>query len=318
MKKKELFAISLLSILLFVSFANVSVAAPPSYVGVKEGDEFIWKASLNVVNLNSTALALFGDENWTYMYNYFLEFYKNSTGMEFDFFKGAGIKAVIQNVTDEIPHPYATGVTGSGIYFDYYIAYAANNWTLKSEAANQTEPRVFMVDPSTTNETTIMYGVFGLPFFMPMGYNYSMFADIYQAILDYSPFTNGNVTFQVHGIGFKMTLKAVFLEWYYNMIGASFEIGTLSDVEMTCRWNSIGVFDYASLVYGDLTLATAYLETTDDGIIPGYELVTFLGVSLATLIALVYAMQKKKILKKNFRIKYLFIFIIIIIIKYQN
>ncbi|MBA7531263.1 hypothetical protein ES705_23474 [subsurface metagenome] len=41
MKKKELFAISLLSILVFVSFANVSVAAPPSYVGVKIGDKFI-------------------------------------------------------------------------------------------------------------------------------------------------------------------------------------------------------------------------------------------------------------------------------------
>lgn len=151
MKKKELFAISLLSILVFVSFANVSVAAPPSYVGVKKGDEFIWRANLNMANINTTAIALVGEDNWTYMYNYFLEFFENSTGMEFDFLAGAGIKAVIQNVTDEMPHPWNPGFNISGLYFDFYIAYAANNWTLVSEAANYTDPMIFLFDPSTLN-----------------------------------------------------------------------------------------------------------------------------------------------------------------------
>ena len=71
MKKKEIFAISMLSLLVFVSIANVSVAAPPSYVGVKNGDQFIWRASVNPTNLNLTAIALFGLENWTFMYEYF-------------------------------------------------------------------------------------------------------------------------------------------------------------------------------------------------------------------------------------------------------
>ena len=297
MKKKGLFAISLLSILVFVSFANVAVAAPPSYVGIKEGDTYIWGANLNVVNLNTTAIALFGEDNWTYMYEYFLEFYENGTGMEFDFFKGTGIKAVIQNVTDEMPHPYPfmTGVVGSGIYYDMHVAYAANNWTLVYEAANFTYPMTFLSNPSTLNESTIIHAGPGMPLFMPMGFNYSMFADVNQAMMESSPYTNGNLTFQAHGIGFKTTVKAAYLEWYYNMIGAPYEIGTLKDAVMTFRWNSNGVFDYASLAYGGLTLATAQLVTTDDGFIPGYELVTILGVSVTTILAIIYMKRKKNI-----------------------
>jgi hypothetical protein len=305
MKKKELLAISLLSILIFVSFSKVSVAVPPSYVGVKEGDEFIWTSSLNMVNLNASAIALFGEDNWTYMYNYFLEFFENNTGMEFDFLAGAGMKVVIQNVTDEMPHPYYPGMNASGIYIDYYIAYAANNWTLVAEAANFTNPMMFLIDPNTLNESTIMYGISGTPFIMPIGFNYSMFADVYQTMIESDPYLNGNITIQVQGNRFEVTLKAAFLAYMFDMMGAPFEIGTLSDAVMTFRWNNTGVFEYASLEYGGLTLVTAQLVTTEnddddddvDDLIPGYGLVTILGVSLATFIALVYTISKKKILK---------------------
>lgn len=313
MIKKELFAFSLLCILVFVSLAKISVVASPSYivvnkgngsiwpvpssyVGVKIGDEFVWTASLNMVNLNTTAIALFGEENWTLIYDYFLEFYENGTGMEFDFLAGAGMKAVIQNVTDEMPHPFMMGVNGSGLYFDFYVAYAANNWTLVSEATNYTESMIFLADPSTLDESNIVYAVAMMEFFMPIGINYSMFVDAHQTMIESNPYTSGNVTVQVQGNGFKYVLKATYLEWLFNQTGASFEIGTLLDVEMTFRWNSIGVLDYASMVYGGLTLATAQLAPTD-ALIPGYELATILGVSLATFIALIYAIQKKKILK---------------------
>ena len=313
MKKKELFVISLLSILVFVSLANVSVAAPPSYVGVKIGDEFIWTSSLNMANLNSSAIALFGEENWTYMYEYFLEFFENNTGMEFDFLTGAGIKAVITNVTDEMPYPYMSpGLNGSGIYFDYYIAYAANNWILVYNSTMDPYPMIFLINPSTLNESTIMYSMSGLPLFMPIGYNYSMFADFYQVIIESNPYMNGNMTLQVQGNGFKYVIKANFLEYMFDMMGAPFDIGTLFDAEMTFRWNNIGVFDYASLVYGGLTLATAQLVTTDDDdddvdpvddpvdsdvLIPGYELVTIIGISITTILAIVYTKCKKKVLK---------------------
>ena len=296
MKKKELFAISLLSILVFVSFANVAVAAPPSYVGIKKGETYIWTASLNLINLNTTALALFGEDNWTYMYEYFLEYFENNTGMEFDFFAGAGMKAVIKNVTDEI-YPMYPDFMASGVFFDFYMAYAANNWTLYTNSSMSSYPMIYFIDPSDLNESTIIYGLSGMPLFMSKGYDYDMFAEVYQDMIDANPSMSGNISFAVHGNGFKYTLKAVFLEYLFDDTGLPFEIGTLSDAVMTFRWNSIGVFDYASLAYGGLTLASASLETAEVPFIPGYELVTILGVSLATFIALVYTIRKKKVLK---------------------
>jgi len=250
-----------------------------------------------MVNLVTTAIALIGEDNWTYYYNYLLEYFENSTGMEFDFLAGAGLKAVIKNVTDEMPHPWMTEFVGSGIYIDFYLAYAANNWTLVAEAANYTDPMIFLADPSTLNESNILYSISGPALFMQIGFNYSMFVDEYQAMIESYPYLNGNITIQLHGHGYKLTYKAIYLEYMFDTMGAPFEIGTLSDAVMTFTWNSIGVFDYASLVYGGLTLATAQLVTADDGLIPGYELVTILGVSLTMFIALVYTMRKKKVLK---------------------
>ena len=152
MKKKELFAISLLSVLVFVSFANVAVAAPPSYVGVNKGDTYIWGASLNMANINTTAIALIGEDNWTLMYEMFMEYFENNTGMEFDFLAGAGMKAVITNVTDEIyPMFMIPGVNASGLFFDLYVSYAANNWTLVSNSSMSPWPSNYLVNTSALN-----------------------------------------------------------------------------------------------------------------------------------------------------------------------
>lgn len=295
MKKKELFAISLLSILVFVSFANVAVAAPPGYVGVKKGETYIWRANLNMANLNNTAKDLFGADNWTLMYEMFMEYFENITGTEFDFLKGAGIKVVLTNVTDEMPHPWMTGFDASGISFDEYVSYAANNWTLVYNSTMYPEPLIWLFDPNDLNESTIMMGMSGTPLIMSKGFNYAMFVSEYQSIIASNPYTSGNITITVQGNGFKIVYKAAILEYLFE--GAPFEVGTMKDAEVTCRWNSNGVLDKATLKYDGVELATAYLETEEVVWIPGYELVTILGVSLVTFIALVYTIKKKKILK---------------------
>ncbi len=294
MKKRELFFGLMLSILLLVSFTNVSVAAPPSYVGVKNGDEFIWTASLNVVNLNSTGSLLFGAAEWTYMYEYFLDYFKNTTHMDFDFLAGAGMKAVMVNVSDVIPHPYLP-FSGSGLYFDFYTASAANNWTLRSAAANMTYPMIFLIDPSSLNESTVLNVFSGTPLIMPVGFNYTMLAKGFQTMIATIPRLDGNMTVEVLGNGLKITMKQLYIEWMVNITMGPTELGTLSDVVMTARWNSIGVFDYGSVAYGGLTLATAQLMPTDEGLIPGYEIVTILGISIVTIIAIIYIKRKKNI-----------------------
>jgi hypothetical protein len=295
MKKKELFAVSFLSVLVLVSFANVSVAAPPSYVGIKTGDEFIWTASFNIVNLNATGVALFGADNWTLMYEYFLEFMQNGTGMETPLIAGAGMKFVMQNVSDEIPHPYTPGLYGSGVYFDQYVAYELDNWTLVSEAANYSNPMIYIVDPSLLNETNIMSAMMGMPIFLPIGFPFNTFITYWSSMIAANPYLNGNVTVQVQGNGFRVTLNPTYLAWVYSNMGSPFEIGTLSSAVLTARWNSNGVFDYGTLEYGGLTMATAQLVTSEDDLIPGFEVVTLIGVSLVSIIALVYIQRKKKL-----------------------
>ncbi|MFX0076951.1 MAG: hypothetical protein ACFE96_16010 [Candidatus Hermodarchaeota archaeon] len=292
MKKKGLFTVSLLSMLVFLSFANVSVAAPPSYVGVKTGDEFTWTASLNMVNLNATAIAIFGLDNWTLMYEYFLEWFENQTTMEFDFLAGAGMRAVLTNVSDEIPHPYMPGFLCSGLYFDIYTAYAADNWTMVTNSSMYSMPMICLVDPSSLNESTIMYGFMGTPLFMPIGFNYTMFAGVYQTYIDSSPYTAGNFTVQPHGNGLKMILKASYIELMVNQSGLPFTLGTLTDAIFTVRWNSNGVLDYGDLKYGGLTLATAELIPSED-LIPGFELMTIIGVSITSILAIIYIQRKK-------------------------
>ncbi len=65
---------------------------------------------------------------------------------------------------------------------------------------------------------------------------------------------------------------------------------------MAARWNSSGVFDYGSITYGGLSITTAQIVPADDAI-PGFEIVTIIGVSSVSIIALIYIQKKKKITK---------------------
>ncbi len=286
MKRKEKLAFALLSTLILLSFVNTSMAAPPSYVGVAKGDEFVWVPSVNMVNVNTTAIALIGEENWTIAYNMLVELYENDTGMDLGSFAGAGIKAVVKNVSDEIT--FAPGIFGSSLTMDIYTSAGHNNWT---SVANSTAVTIY--DPNSLNETTIMAGFGGVPLIMAKGFNYTMFTNWVSTNIAADPYLNGNITVQTQGTGFKVTLKTSYLEASINMTEMPFNF-TLSDVEFNVRWNSNGVFEYGSLVYGGLVLVSIQLVPSND-LIPGYEIVTIIGVSIVTVLAIVYIKRKKHI-----------------------
>jgi len=260
MKRKEKLAIALFSTLLLLSFANSSMAAPPSYVGVAIGDEFVWRPSLNMANVNTTMIGLIGEENWTIAYDMILELYENNTGMEFGSFSGAGLKVVVKNVfvvknvSDEIT--FAPGIFGSNLTMDIYTSAGLNNWT-------------------------------------SVVFNYTMFVNYVSTMIADDPYMNGNITIQTQGRGFKFTLKAAYLESSINMTEVPFNF-TLGDIDFIVRWNINGVFEYGSIDYGGLTIVSIQLITVDD-IIPGFEIVTIIGVSITTIIAIVYIKRKKNI-----------------------
>ena len=286
MKRKEKLAIALFSTLILLSLANASMAAPPSYVGVVTGDEFLWVPSLNMANVNTTAIAMIGEENWTIVYDMLMELYKNDTGMDFDFFSGAGVKVVVKNVSDEIT--FGSGIFGSNLTMDIYTSPGMNNWT---SVANNTATMIY--DPNSLNETTIMVGFGGLPLIMAKGFNYTMFTNYISTMIAADPYLNGNITVQTQGLGFKITLLSAYLEASINMSSVPFNF-TLGDVAFNARWNGNGVFEYGSLDYGGLTIVSIQLVTTDE-MIPGFEIVTIIGVSITTIIAIVYIKRKKNI-----------------------
>lgn len=286
MKRKEKLAIALFSTLIFLSFANSSMAAPPSYIGVATGDEYVWAPTINMVNVNATGIALFGEDNWTFAYNMILELYENSTGMDFGTFSGAGIKLAVKNVSDEIT--VAPGIFASAVTVDIFTSAGNNNWTM---FANNTVFGIY--DPNSLNETTIIYGFAGIPLIMAKGFNYGMMTTAFNTMITSDPYLNGNITILTQGMGFKITLKSAYIESSLNMSSLPFNF-TLGDVVFNVRWNLNGVFEYGSVEYGGLTIASILLVSSDD-LIPGYEIVTIFGVSIVTILAIIYVKQKKNI-----------------------
>jgi len=287
MKRKEKLAIALFSTLILLSLANVSMAAPPSFVGVATGDEYRWAPSLNMANVNTTMIGLIGEENWTIAYDMILELYSNGTGMDFSSFSGAGIKLKVKSVSDQIT--LAPGIFSSNVTVDIHVSGGENNWTM---VANNT--LIQLIDPNSLNETTIMAGFVNNPLIMAKGFNYTMFVNFVSTMIAADPYMNGNITIQTQGRGFKFTLKAAYLESSINMTEVPFNF-TLGDVDFVVRWNIDGVFEYASIDYGGLTIVSIQLIPVD-AMIPGFEIVTIIGVSITTIIAIVYIKRKKNIL----------------------
>jgi len=287
MKRKEKLAIALFSTLILLSFVDTSMAAPPSYIGVAKGDEYVWVPIINMANVNTTGIALFGQENWTIAYDMLSELYKNETGMDLGSFVGAGIKVAVKDVSDEIT--VAPGIFASELTIDISVSAGLNNWTM---VVNNTVVPIY--DPNSLNETTIMAGFGGIPLIMAKGFNYSMFTNFMSTEIAADPYLNGNLTVQTQGIGFKITLKANFLSLMFNSSGVPFDVGTLGDAIFNVRWNSNGVFEYGSLEYGGLAIASIQLTAGDDSI-PGFEIVTIIGVSIVTILAIIYIKRKKNI-----------------------
>jgi len=288
MKKKEKLLIGLFSALILLSLVNTSTAAPPSFVGVATGDIYTWVPTVNMANVNATGIALFGQENWTIAYNMLSELYKNSTGMDLGYFAGTGLRVSVENVTDVIT--VAPGIFVSLVSINLYGSAGLNNWTM---LLNNTDIPIY--DPNSLNETTIYAGFSGIPLIMAKGFNYTMLTNYLTTMITGNPYMNGNMTVVTQGLGFKITLNSSYLEAAFNSSGAPFDVGTLGDAIFNVRWNSNGVFEYGSLEYGGLTIASIQLVQTVPGLIPGYEIVTILGVSIMTILSIIYIKRKKNI-----------------------
>jgi len=289
MKKGKIVGLSLLSALLVFSFINISHAAP-SYVGINTGDSYIWTATTNMENINATAIAIFGAANWSLAYMMLDLMLENITGFGLDEFFGVAIKALITNVTDELP--LLPGVNGVGVFGELSVALAPNNWTVMNDPL---DPIAVILDPTNINSTNFMYyiGMGGYPLFLPKGFPFTSVAPWMNAAFAGMPPVYSNITFSGLTDGFEITILGDFLEWTINASGAPFPIPSLGNFIATAQWNENGVLKYASIEYASLVLAEFTLAPFE-GEIPGYIIPVSLGVGTIAVVSIIYIIRKKK------------------------
>lgn len=287
MKKHKLVGLTLF-VLLFLSMINYSTAAPPNYVGVKATEQYTWVPSLNFANINSTAIGLVGEENWTLVYNMLEELFENETSMDFSLIGSTGLRMSIHNVTDE---RIDSGIRYSAIWVNIDVAMSANNWTRVVNATDSSSEMFRIINPADINETTFMY-VFMSPPIIPIGLNFDFIVDRLNNFTNSNPYTAGNYTYARNANGLKVTIKGDYLEMALNESGAPFNVTDLADVVGTVRWNNIGLIEYASISYGGLVLASASLQTEFQ--IPGFTVPLVIGISVSTLIAVAVFIKKNK------------------------
>lgn len=290
MKKVKLVGLSIITALLFFSIVNVSQAAPPSYVGVKNGEQFTWVASIDMGSINTTAIALVGEENWAIVYNMIDEMAFNETGLHLDDFLGVAFRLKISNVTDEVPLSYS--IPGVVVFGQFSMDYGGT-WV---PINNPVDPVAIICDPSYINSTNFMYFLSegGPPLLLPKGFPYATVTPWLNAFFATFAPIYSNITFSGTTNGFDLTILDEFFEWGFNQSGIPGETPTFSNVDVEATWNENGVLDFASLSYGGLTILTLTLMSEKAEEIPGFLIPVFLGAGAVTILGVIFVIQKKK------------------------
>ncbi|MBD3216259.1 MAG: hypothetical protein GF311_26835 [Candidatus Lokiarchaeota archaeon] len=70
----------------------------------------------------------------------------------------------------------------------------------------------------------------------------------------------------------------------------------LPDVKLDIEWDENGVLDHASMNYGTDTVISIQSSGGGGGGIPGYELILLIGISLSSILGLIYVLRKNKVI----------------------
>jgi hypothetical protein len=293
MKKVKIISLTCISLLLAFSLVNVANAQVPSYVGVNTGDTYIYAASADINAVNSTMEGLIGATNWSLVYNMLDEMVFNTTKQHIGDLLGIGLKLDVTNMTEEQPTWGSPGTPGVGLYLNISVAYEPNNWTVMMSQTWPEFPMYWLFDPSPISMQNWHYYLSYGYFFHPKGLNYNQLAT-WMALnfTSMPPFGPPNMTISSLGDGLRFTFLGTFLEY---MIRPPFPIaGGISNVVIDVKWNTNGVFYYASLAYGGLTLATIQLIAGGVDEIPGFVIPIVLGTAATAMICAIYLVKKKK------------------------
>jgi hypothetical protein len=296
MKKVKILGLTCVSLLIIFSLANVTNAQVPSYVGVNTGNTYIWAATADMNAVNNTMEGLIGAANWSMVYDMFNDMIENTIGVGLSNWVGVGLKVDVTNMTEEMP-TWGSGPTpGVGLYVNMSVAYDPNDWILMMNQSWPEFPQFWIFDPAYMTQQSWHYYLGYGYIFHPKGLNYNQMAT-WMALnfTSMPPFGSPNMTVTGLGDGIRFTFLGSFLEDMANELSnGTFPITGLSDIVAEAKWNSNGVFSYASVAYGGLTLATIQLVAGGTEEIPGFVIPLVLGTMATAMICTIYIIKKKK------------------------
>jgi len=272
MKKSRILLISILGMFLFIPFSNYSTAAPPDYIGVQVGEEYIWTLGINVDGYSTMITDMGGTV-------------PPDISM-FETMPSIQMKGVIEYISDEY----------TGVVYDYviinislYMNVPGYGWQQYPEPGM--ELPIFVLNNATANyfndtmnamETeTTPYG-FAMPFvIVPHNLNWTIQAAGLNEIIDFfSGGTTGEVIEATEN-GFKITIPS-------QMINGSL----MQEMQFTAYWNDKGVFGQGGLKYGGTNVLTINAPESEE--IPGFDLVILIGVIGLSTSGIIYYIKKKK------------------------
>ncbi|MFX0027876.1 MAG: hypothetical protein ACFE8B_01585 [Candidatus Hermodarchaeota archaeon] len=272
MKKSRILLISVLGMFLFIPLSNYSTAAPPDYIGVQVGEEYIWTLGVNV-------------DGYAAMITDMGETVPPDISM-FETMPSIQMKGVIEYISDEI----------SGVVYDYVIINISIYMNVPGYGWQSPMPPgeylpVFVLSNATSNyfndtmnalETeSTPYG-FAFPFMIvPHNLNWTEAANGLNDLVDMLTGGSTGETIEQNGNGFKVTIPS-------QMINGSL----MQEMEVTAQWNSKGVFGQGAMKYGGTNVITINAPSSEE--IPGFDVLILIGIVGLSTAGIIYYVKRKK------------------------
>ena len=270
MKKVKLLCLSILGLLFLIPLVNFSTAASGDYVGVKEGDSYSWKLTMNINAIN----ALVEDAGGTF------EELEDLEGL-LPPVSSLTFTATVKNVL-----PEDTMMVNSTL-----VTYVPINVTLSAIVPGYGSGEIGTEIVSVfSNETDhylhMMLYAFESPYltfvFVAQNLDWTKVVEDVQDLFGLNPiYQNVVLTEESNGI------KLVVPEGEFN--------ATQKEMELKMTYNSKGVISYAGFKYDGVTAISLTLSGGEEEI-PGYMLPIIMGTIAVVGIGLIYSIKKKNII----------------------
>lgn len=283
--------------LLLIASINVGVATE-DYVGVSEGDEYIWNLTVSEKEIEDFAKDVYGEEYWKQMEDSWDDG-ADDMGINDDWTQYSGLKIVVEDISSEFDSSSSYYYYSNSSYkyvlieIEAYYSEDMSTWTSIKDTMedyyeaeynqpyNMPDINVPILDPDDLTYEMMSFMMYSP--FMPLGFDWSEFVeDLNEGYEEYGG--SSSMDFEATALSNGLTLEMDDMP--------SMEGGTIDDISSTITYNEKGVLSYFDIMYGTVYLAKVQLQT-GFGDIPGYPTMIFLSLAAIGTLGLIIVVKKR-------------------------